>query len=289
MFRKIGQLIAAILKKGPVQPSAQHEQEIKVTIKTETTHSYVDRLFANSAKLNLVDLGGYISPSGGFVNWATYEVSGKNISTNRKNKRRYDAKTEADAIRQAEADGLVSPFEIVAIKHDDPTERQIQYLQSWGISVPAGANKFDVSTILSRLENESETVAEKRISKNTTEERVRLLPRPTSDFARFADSMGVKFSRFIGKAALFDNTLYHLTGRDRVAFYAYCVICANKKTEIGDMRKSEYFARFYEFADVAIENPSILRSIEGRSANDYLHPHKGSAAYKAVAEFFALK
>ena len=289
MFRRIGQLIAAILKKEPLHSNSTHEQEIKVTIKTETTHAYVDRLLAKGEALTLVDLDGYISPSGGFVNWATYEVSGKNISTNRKNKRRYNAKTEANAIKQAEADGLAGPFDIVAIKHDDPTEKQLQYLQSWGVSVPVGANKFDVSTILSRLEDESETITEKRISKSTTEERVRLLPGPASDFAKFADSMGVKFSRFIGKGALFDSTLYHLTGRDRVAFYAYCVICANKKTEIGDMRDNENFARLYEFADAAIENPSLLRSIEGRSANDYLHPHKGSAAYKAVAEFFALK
>ena len=289
MFRKIGQLIAGILKKDSPQLNGTHEQEIKVTLKTETTHSYVDTLLANGEVLTLIDLDGYISPSGGFVNWAIYEVIGKNLNTNRKNKRHYEAKTEDDAIKHAEADGLTGPFDIAALKHEDPTERQIQYLQSWGVSVPAGASKFDVSAILSRLEDETETVSEKKISKSITEQRVRLLPGPASDFAMFADGMGVKFSRYIGKAALFDKTLYNLTGRDRIAFYAYCIICVHEKTEIGDMRKSEYFTRLYEFADAAIDNPTILRSIEGRSANDYLHPHKGSTAYKAVAEFFAIK
>ena len=289
MFRKILQLIAAILKNRSAQTGTTHDKKRKVTIKTETTHLYVDRLLAKGEALTLVDLDGYVSPSGGFVNWALYEVIGKNLTTNRKNKRRYEAKSEPDAIKQAEADGLAGPFDIVALKHEDPTERQIQYLQSWGVSVPEGVNKFDISAILSRLEDEAEVISEKKIYKNVTEERVRLLPGPTSDFARFADGMGVKFSRYIGKSALFCNTVYNLTGRDRIAFYAYCIICFHKKTEIGDMRQSEYFTRLYEFADSAIKNPSLLRSIEGRSANDYLHPHKGSTAYKAVAEFFALK
>lgn len=288
MFHKIGQLIAAIFKKGTAQPNASHEQEIKFTIKTETTHSYVDRLLAPGETLSPVEFDGYISPSGGFVNWATYEVSGKNINTNRMNKRRYDAKTEADAIKQAESDNLAGPYDIVALNHDGPTEKQIEYLQSWGISVPSGANKFDVSAILSRLEDETETVYEKKISKNTAEERIRFLPGPTPEFAGYADSIGVKFSRYIGKLALFEKVLYNLTGRDRIAFYAYCIICSCKKTEIGNMRNSEYSSHLYDFADMAIKDQSILRSIEGRSSNDYLHPHKGSMAYKSVAEFFTL-
>ena len=289
MFRKICQLIAATLKKGSAKPRVTHEQEIKVKIKTETTHSYVDRLLAKGEDLTLVDLDGYISPSGGFVNWATYEVIGKNMNTNRKNKRRYDAKTEADAINQANADNLTGPYDITILMHDAPTEKQIQYLQSWGVAVPAGVNKFDVNAILSRLEDETEAISEKKISQNATEERIRLLPGPSAAFAKFADSMGVKFSRYIGKSALFDKTLYSLTRRDRVAFYAYCIICTNNKMEIGDMRNSEHYARLYDFADMAVNDQSLLQSIERRSANDYLHPHKGSAAYKAVAEFFGLK
>lgn len=288
MFLKIWKMLTAS-KKNAKQPSDVHDKEVKVTIKTETGHSYVDRLLARNEGIPLVDLDGYICPSGGFVNWATYEVVGKNINTNRKNKRRYDAKSEDHAIKQAETDGLTGPYNIVAIKHEDPSDNQIQYLRSWGVSVPIGASKADASAILSRLEDETETVSEKKVSHNTTEERVRLLPGPTPDFARFADGMGIRFSRYIGKAALFDKTIYGLDGRDRIAFYAYCIICSQKKTEIGDLRKSEYFDRLYTFADTAAKDPPLLRSIEGRSANDYLNPHKGSVAYKAVAEYFDIK
>ena len=289
MFRKIGKLIAEILQKGSALPRSAKEQEIKVTIKTETTHSYVDRLLAKGEILSLVDLDGYISPSGGFVNWATYEVSGKNINTNRKNKRRYDAKTEAEAVKQAETDGLIGPYDIVAIKHDDPTENQIKYLQSWGVSVPIGANKNDVSAILSRLEDSYNVVSEKKMSSNTIVQYIRPLPGPSEEFARYADDMGMKFSRYIGQNALFCHTIYSLNEREKAAFFAYCVLCAHYHKDIGDLRTFEYADQLYAFADMALTNGALVRSIGSRPTDDYIKPHKGSSAYKTVAEFFGLK
>ena len=57
---------------------------------------------------------------------------------------------------------------------------------------------------------------------------------------------------------------------------------------IGDLRKTELADRLYEFADVVLSNQDILKSIVGRNPDDYLKPHKGSKAYRAVADFFNL-
>ena len=271
-----------------VEPSAG-VPTININIKTSSSSYYMDRLIADGETVSLVDLGGFISPSGGFLNWSVYQVVGVNSNTKRKNKRQYEAKSEADAILKAEADGLTTPFEVSVLPHEDPTERQLEYLQSFGLSAPDGAKKDDVSAILSRLEDATDVVSEKILSADRREERVRPLPSPTEEFASFADAMGVMFSRYIGKNALFYHTVYSLKGRDRVAFYAHSVLCSYHRMEIRDMRKFEWFEKLYAFADEVIEDQTFMRSLDGRSADDYLHPHRGSAAYKAVAEFFGLK
>lgn len=284
---------AAKLVKDPSGPSsdvkAAGAPSLSININTSSSSYYVDRLIADGETMTLVDLRENTNPSGGFLNWSVYQIIGVNVNTKRNNKRQYEAKNEADAILKAEADGLTAPFEVTVIPHEEPTERQLEYLQSFGLSAPVGAKRGDISAILSRLEDATEVVSKKRLSSDRAEERVRPLPSPSAEFARFADAMGIMFSRYVGSDALFYNTVYSLNGRDRVAFYAHCVLCSYHRMEILDMRNFEWFEKLYAFADKVIYDQSFMRSIEGRSANDYLHPHRGAIAYKAVAEFFGLK
>lgn len=60
-------------------------------------------------ELPLAEIGGYVSPSGGFVNYGRFCVTGVNSTTGRKNTKRYETQTEADARAAAALDGLVEP------------------------------------------------------------------------------------------------------------------------------------------------------------------------------------
>lgn len=264
-------------------------QAYKVPVAASTSPYDVEKFIAEGIKILPLDLSGYRSPSGGFVNWAFFEVKGTNISTGRKNTRRYTAKDEAAAAAIAEADGLSSPYEITALPIDAPTDRQINYLRSWNVEIPSGAAKEDVSAILSRLEESYDTVSENKISPQTIVKYIRPLPGPNEEFAKYAHDMGVMFSRYIGSNALFYHTVYSLKEYDRVAFFAYCVLCSHYNETIRDLRFSGYADQLYSFADMASANESLMRSIGGRLPDDYMKPHKGSAAYKAVAEFFNIK
>lgn len=241
---------------------------VKTTIESRTVTA--DRYFAGSDKISRLNLGGYISPSGGYLNWAIFKVAGKNQTTGRRKTMQIEAKNEAAAIQCAEANGIIAPHEITAIPHELPTENQIQYLQSFKATVPEDATKLDVSAIIDRFE------------------KLNIEAAPSEEFAKFADDIGVKFSRYIGKDTLFGGTISHLDGTDRIEFYAYCILCSQQNTEVGDLRKSAYYNQIKDFARIAISNDTVVRSIFGRTPNDYLHPHKGTAAYKAVAEFFKI-
>lgn len=265
------------------------EPKVNIAVSIETRRCEVESFIAKGEVISPVVLDREPSQSGGFVNWAIYEVIGVNQNTNRKNKRQYEAKTETNSIAKAKSEGLIEPFEIRALPHDAPTERQIDYLLSWGAAVPRGATKYDVSAILSRLEDSYDIVFEKQIAKDKEVHYIRPLPGPNAEFAKYADDMGIFFSRYIGGDALFNKVVYSLGERDKIAFFAYCVLCSHRGNTIGDLRNSPHFIQLYEFADKAMQDASLAKSIMGRDSADYKSPHKGSKAYKAVAEFFDIK
>lgn len=111
---------------------------------------------------------------------------------------------------------------------------------------------------------------------------------PTEDFAMFAHKMGLGFSKFVGARALHEQVVHGLPFPDKAAFFAYCVLCNHKGATIGDMLKAENLEQLYAFGEMVKENPTLTRSISGRDPQDYLKPNKGTAAYKAVAEYFNL-
>ena len=126
---------------------------------------------------------GYISPSGGYVNFAKYQVYGMNPSTGRKNKRVYEAFTEEEATEKAKEVGLVEPFEILVIASREPTERQLSYALDLGLSVPDDACFYDVSAMISRATDDDLEMADGYLLK-------------------LANRRHVKVSRYIGKKAL---------------------------------------------------------------------------------------
>lgn len=129
--------------------------------------------------MSLASWDNYISPSGGFVNYARFDVVGKNPETKRKNKRYIEAKDEADACKKMEKKGFIGPFEVTVLSIEPPTERQLEYAKSLGAVIPKGACKRDVSAIIARItENDEQPVSDSK--------------------ARAAFFSGLKLSRYSG-------------------------------------------------------------------------------------------
>ena len=83
-------------------PSTQHSTDNSISIESSVTLTsrYVEvkqRTKGLLPSIPIAVLDGYISPSGGFVNYARFQVIGINPSTKRKNKRIYEVRFEEDA------------------------------------------------------------------------------------------------------------------------------------------------------------------------------------------------
>ena len=135
---------------------------------------------ANDATAVLSTLD-YKSPSGGYMNYAVFSVTGTNPKTNRKNKRKYECKTSNEAMALAAAD-LINIESVEAIPFEPPTERQCAACKEHGRIIPPGACSIDVSFLMTRdIEHQK--------------------PAP-KELIRSADSMGLKFSYLTGEETL---------------------------------------------------------------------------------------
>lgn len=157
-----------------------------IEISVETSSHYTQSKQKTKGVLPAIPLDafdGYVSPSGGFVNYARFQVVGVNPATKRKNKRVYEVRSKEIACQCAEKDGLTAPFEVSVLPSTPPSDRQLSYAKSLGANIPDGACAFDVSAIISRINDNDEAP----VSEN---------------LARQAHKFGVNFSRYHGKVAI---------------------------------------------------------------------------------------
>lgn len=216
-------------------------------------------------ELPMADVGGYVSPSGGFVNYGRFRVSGVSGSTGRRNTKRYEVQTEADARAAATADGLVEPLTVEVEPQIAPTDRQMDYVLELEAMIPDGACKDDVSAIISRIVDEDEAA-------------------PDPGLSRWAHDCGVKFSRFVGRDALLGYLLHQMQGADRATLYAYAVYLQEKGGDFSDPRRLPVYAALRECGEEIAVDPALLKSLEGRDVNDLRGPNRGTKIYKATAE-----
>lgn len=124
----------------------------------------------------------YKSPSGGYMNYAIYSVTGINSLTNRKNTRKYECKNENEAMQLATADGLIDVENIKPLPFDPPTERQIEACKKHYRIIPPNACQRDVSSLMTKeIDGEDDAPLE---------------------LIRQADSLGLHFSYLAGKQTL---------------------------------------------------------------------------------------
>lgn len=169
-------------------PSTQHSTDNSISIESSVTLTsrYVEakqRTKGLLPSIPIAVLDGYISPSGGFVNYARFQVIGINPSTKRKNKRIYEVRFEEDARKCAENEGLIEPFEITVLPSVSPSERQLEYAKVLEACIPDGACSLDVSAIISRITDKDEKPVSTKL-------------------ACHAQKYGLKFSRYHGRTAI---------------------------------------------------------------------------------------
>jgi hypothetical protein len=142
---------------------------------------------------------GYVSPSGGLISYGCFDIRGKNLSTNRKVRRYFEAQTEELACKLAEDSGMAGPFE-VTVRLSRPAESwQLSELRIYNIiadPIPDGLSYWDARSLQERIDSGDSS--------------------PVSfDFARLAFQFGVKFSRCSCSSAIL-NASHFLSTDDYI-------------------------------------------------------------------------
>jgi len=151
----------------------------------------------------------------------------------------------------------------------EPTERQLAYLKDLGVFIPDGITKDDASCMISRATGEDD------------------LESPSPELVALAAGLGVQFSAFVGASGLLRQIVGQIGERDRAALFGYAVRQSLQGSSLGNMLEDPAVGSLYDFADQVVADPALVRSLTGREPEDYIHPHKGTAIYKAAAARFS--
>lgn len=258
--------------KNPPRPVVEpvKEDDIRIDFAVMASVRSYDRSLNEMPKrvkgmLIPVSMGGYISPSGGFVNYIRYSIKGKCAKTGKNKKYYYEAMSDAEAQAKAKEDGLSEPFIVQIEKMPPPSDSQLSYARSLDAVIPEGACKRDVTAILNRITDEDES--------------------PDAGLARFAHAYGVCFSRFIGKNELLRTMVCQMKGAKLATLYAYAVYLQETGGSFGDPRDTPIYDKLVECAKMVENDPALLKSLEGRSLYDYENPNRGTKVYKSVIAF----
>lgn len=261
------------------------EAEDNVTFSVSTSTYQVERCLAKNFVIDHIDLGQFIGEAGSPVKWSKYEITGIKTSTNRKNKRYYDAINLKHVELLANIDGLTN-VEIVSVTPHEPAyERQIEQAKEMGISIPDEISSNDLSAIIKRIKYSEDVISEVNVSSDTVRYYLKPTASPTVDFARYAFEKGVTFSAYISEYYLLCLVVGKFNMREKLAFYAYCVMCDQSNQRIGNMLNSSQYQSCLQFAEWAENLESVTRSLEGRDINDFLKPNKRTSAYRAVIDY----
>lgn len=215
-------------------------------------------------ELTMADVGGYVSPSGGFINFGTFKVSGVNSTTGRKNTKKYEAQTEQAARELAMADGLADPITVAVESAKPVTDRQMEYALDLKATIPDGCCGDDVSAIIARITDEDEEA-------------------PDPGLSKYAHACGIRFSRFIGAGALLATMIQQMADADRATLYAYAVYLQAKGGSFRDPRQLPEFSAFSAFGASAAADPALVKSLAERDVFDFRAPNRGTKIYKAAA------
>lgn len=147
-----------------------------------------------------------------------------------------------------------------------PTAKQLNYLHDLRVLVPVGISKYDASALISRVTDGD-------------------FECPTPDMVAIADGLGVEYSAFIGKDAMFEHIVYSCGHEKRAALYAYCVDCSLKNMQISNMFSSPRLKIYFDFAAIVKNDNGLLKSLSERLPSDFQQPNKNTNIYKACRDY----
>lgn len=171
------------LKSNKINSMHTQKSSVDFSVSTSLTSHYVDICQKTRGQLPSIPVsawGGYISPSGGFMNYGCFDIKGKNKETGRRSSRYIEARTEEEACERAEEKGLIGPYAVTVRPFASPSDAQISYAHSLGVTIPEGACSLDVSAIITRIEGNDEYPV-------------------STEIARRAYLHGLKFSLYTGE------------------------------------------------------------------------------------------
>lgn len=174
------------------------------------------------------------------LNRTEYKIKAKFLQTNRIRTTTVFAKSEEDAIEKIKREGF---GEVVSIEKVfwPPSDSQVAYARDLGAKVTPDMCKEDLSAIISyRVDSDSA---------------------PNPDLIKFADSKDIVFSSYIGKKALYNLILYKLNDLDATAFFIFSIYRYYSNDRQGNLNLSRHKSKFYEFAELVVSNPSLLKSL----------------------------
>lgn len=178
------------------------------------------------------------------------------------------------------------PFDTLDVAHKrPPTERQLRRAAYSGIVVPEDACLADVNCMLNRIDSHYTYVDAEELANGIIRKTVMPDSSPCIELATYAADIGIRFSRFIGSHTLFKDIVKSASMRDRAAFYAYAVYLSLVDGEFKNLLEHPMCDRFYAFADDALKNPQISKSLSERDYHDFKKPHRGTLAYKAAIQY----
>ncbi len=172
-----------------------------------------------------------------------FEVSGVSQKTGRAIKpKTIEAKNEARARAEAEENGM-TVTSVVLLPELEPTDKQIDYAKSLGISIPKDANRKEASDLISNAVEWDE---------------------PADDKLReFADKLDIIFTKYTGEKQLYNHIWHVVPGgmKGRAAWFTYCLYRDLLPKRAPAVADSYEHPAIRAIAERAIQDDAVIDSI----------------------------
>nr|WP_321384025.1 hypothetical protein [uncultured Vibrio sp.] len=181
-----------------------------------------------------------------------FKVKGKGIETNRSRTRIYIAGNEMEAKEAARKDGTEP--QSVELLIEEPSDRQVDYARSLGISIPEGISKTELSDLISLTVRKDKPATDRH-----------------KEFARI---YSVETSKYIGKKELFDRIQNKLVSSgDAVELCSWFTFRVYRELVNGDLAsevKSPTDPKIRDIAELISQNKSMVSSIQRYVGSDLI-------------------
>lgn len=182
-----------------------------------------------------------------FLTKKHYSGSARFVSTGRIRKISITAIDLEDCKTQLLEMGYIEPFEISEDQPEPATENQMAYAHDLGLSFPADITKSDMSYLLSKTVDHDGN--------------------PNPQLLQYAANRNLLPSPYIGKRSLYDFLFSTLDGKDKVAFFLFCVYRYCTDDRYGDLDTHTHSQFFYDTAESLLSDSSFLSSMNKYEGN----------------------